>query len=41
MIQADLTVILPEIILAIYQSSWTGKQVSLPLKRDPRIPKNK
>ncbi|MCA9015819.1 MAG: gfo/Idh/MocA family oxidoreductase, partial [Planctomycetaceae bacterium] len=28
-----------EIILAIYQSSWTGKQVSLPLKRDPKIPK--
>ena len=27
-----------EIILAIYQSSWTGKTVSLPLKRDPRIP---
>jgi len=30
-----------EIILAIYQSSWTGKQVSLPLKRDPKIPKAK
>ena len=27
-----------EIILAIYQSSWTGKKVTLPLKRDPRIP---
>ncbi len=27
-----------EIILAIYQSSWTGKRVSLPLKRDPKIP---
>ncbi len=27
-----------EIILAIYQSSWTGRKVSLPLKRDPRIP---
>jgi len=30
-----------EIILAIYQSSWTGKQVSLPLKRDPKIPGKK
>jgi len=28
-----------EIILAIYQSSWTGKRVDLPLKRDPRRPK--
>lgn len=27
-----------EIILAIYQSSWTGKRVSLPLKRDPKRP---
>ncbi len=27
-----------EIILGIYQSSWTGKAVSLPLARDPRIP---
>ncbi|MBQ18982.1 MAG: oxidoreductase [Planctomycetaceae bacterium] len=27
-----------EIILAIYQSAWTGRKVSLPLKRDPRIP---
>jgi len=27
-----------EIILAIYQSSWTGKTVTLPLARDPRIP---
>jgi len=27
-----------ELILAIYQSSWTGKRVSLPLKRDPRRP---
>ncbi len=27
-----------EIILAIYQSSWTGRRVSLPLKRDPRRP---
>ncbi|QDU80407.1 1,5-anhydro-D-fructose reductase [Polystyrenella longa] len=27
-----------EIILAIYQSSWTGKKVTLPLKRDPKIP---
>lgn len=25
-----------EIILAIYQSSWTGKRVSLPLKSDPK-----
>jgi UDP-N-acetyl-2-amino-2-deoxyglucuronate dehydrogenase len=25
-----------EIILAIYQSSWTGKRVSLPLKGDPK-----
>ena len=28
-----------EIILAIYQSSWTGKRVSLPLKRDPSRPR--
>ncbi len=27
-----------EIILAIYQSSWTGKQVKLPLKADPQRP---
>lgn len=27
-----------EIILAIYQSAWTGKRVSLPLKSDPKIP---
>ena len=28
-----------ELILAIYQSAWTGKRVALPLKRDPRRPK--
>ena len=28
-----------EIILAIYQSSWTGKRVTLPLKGDPKRPK--
>lgn len=28
-----------EIILAIYQSSWTGKRVALPLAKDPRRPK--
>ena len=28
-----------EIILAIYQSSWTGKRVTLPLKKDPKRPK--
>ena len=28
-----------EIILAIYKSSWTGKRVQLPLKSDPKIPK--
>ena len=28
-----------EIILAIYQSAWTGKTVRLPLKRDPKPPK--
>ncbi|MCA8987380.1 MAG: Gfo/Idh/MocA family oxidoreductase [Planctomycetaceae bacterium] len=28
-----------EIILAIYQSSWTGKRVELPLKADPVIPR--
>jgi predicted dehydrogenase len=28
-----------EIILAIYQSAWTGKRVSLPLKADPKRPK--
>jgi len=27
-----------EIILAIYQSSWTGKQVQLPLESDPKHP---
>ncbi len=27
-----------EIILAIYESAWTGKKVSLPLKSDPRRP---
>lgn len=27
-----------EIILAIYQSSWTGKRVPLPLKKDPKRP---
>jgi UDP-N-acetyl-2-amino-2-deoxyglucuronate dehydrogenase len=27
-----------EIILAIYQSSWTGKRVSLPLAKDPKRP---
>ena len=27
-----------ELILAIYQSSWTGKRVSLPLPKDPEIP---
>ena len=27
-----------EIILAIYQSSWTGRRVSLPLARDPDRP---
>ena len=27
-----------EIILAIYESSWTGRRVSLPLKRDPDRP---
>ncbi len=27
-----------EIILAIYQSSWTGKQVNLPLECDPQRP---
>ncbi|MEX0717487.1 MAG: Gfo/Idh/MocA family oxidoreductase [Planctomycetaceae bacterium] len=30
-----------EIILAIYQSAWTGKAVQLPLKRDPKIPAEK
>jgi UDP-N-acetyl-2-amino-2-deoxyglucuronate dehydrogenase len=28
-----------EIILAIYQSSWTGKRVALPLAKDPKRPK--
>ncbi len=27
-----------EIILAIYESAWTGKKVTLPLKRDPQRP---
>lgn len=27
-----------EIILAIYQSSWTGKRVTLPLAKDPKRP---
>ena len=27
-----------EIILAIYQASWTNKTVKLPLKKDPKIP---
>ena len=27
-----------EIILAIYQSCWTGRRVTLPLKRDPKRP---
>ena len=27
-----------EIILAIYQSAWSGKRVTLPLKRDPKPP---
>jgi len=30
-----------EIILAIYQSSWTGRRVELPLKRDPKRPAKK
>ena len=30
-----------EIILAIYQSSWTGKKVTLPLKKDPKYPTGK
>ena len=28
-----------EIILGIYQSSWTGKRVNLPLAKDPKRPK--
>ncbi|MBA4031564.1 MAG: oxidoreductase [Planctomyces sp.] len=28
-----------EMILAIYQSSWSGKQVKLPLAKDPKRPK--
>jgi len=28
-----------EIILAIYQSNWTGKKAALPLTKDPRRPK--
>ena len=27
-----------EIILAIYQSAWTGKAVKLPLAKDPKRP---
>ena len=27
-----------EIVLAIYQSAWTGKRVSLPLEKDPKRP---
>jgi predicted dehydrogenase len=27
-----------EIILAIYQSAWTGKRVALPLAKDPKRP---
>lgn len=27
-----------EIILAIYESAWTGKKISLPLKQDPQRP---
>ena len=30
-----------EIILAIYQSAWTGKKVSLPLAKDPKRPAGK
>ena len=30
-----------ELILSIYQSSWTGKRVKLPLKSDPRQPTRK
>lgn len=30
-----------EIVLAIYQSSWTGKRVSLPLLKDPKRPVSK
>lgn len=30
-----------EIILAIYQSSWTGKRVALPLAKDPKRPSDK
>ena len=28
-----------EIILAIYKSAWTGRRIELPLKSDPKIPK--
>ena len=27
-----------EIVLAIYQSAWTGKRVTLPLEKDPKRP---
>ena len=27
-----------EIILAIYQSAWTGKAVKMPLAKDPKRP---
>ena len=27
-----------EIVLAIYQSAWTGKRVTLPLPKDPKNP---
>ena len=30
-----------EIVLAIYQSAWTGKHVSLPLSKDPKRPGGK
>lgn len=30
-----------EIILAIYQASWTGKRVTLPLAKDPKRPASK
>ena len=30
-----------EIVLAIYQSAWTGKRVSLPLLKDPKWPVSK
>ena len=30
-----------EIVLAIYQSAWTGKRVTLPLEKDPKRPAGK